>query len=205
MSIAVSLWYLLTDGPLVVAGSDVFDHGLGGAATWSAVLVSLAAGGIVGSLAIVRLLGDRRGRPLVVTSLALALGSGLPLGIALRLPVPAIAALAVVAGIAMAALNVTYATFIQLDVPGELLSRVSAIDEVGSSVLQPLGLALSGPVVAALGAGPTLVGAAVAGAVICAAAASFPAVRALRQSEVSPRPADAEPSASSHNLVEEGR
>ena len=63
----------------------------------------------------------------------------------------AIVAAAFVAGVAVDVFSVLWDTALQQHVPADSLSRVSAYDWLGSTALTPLGLALCGPLVAAVG------------------------------------------------------
>ena len=49
----------------------------------------------------------------------------------------------------------------QQEIPGEKLSRLSSYDALGSLVLMPVGLAVAGPVGAAIGFRPAFLGSAV--------------------------------------------
>ena len=76
------------------------------------------------------------------------------------------AALAVIVAASFAAgfcseiFGVLWDTTYQQEIPRELLSRVSAYDALGSWALMPIGFAVAGPVAAAVGTRPTLLGAA---------------------------------------------
>ncbi|WP_344311235.1 hypothetical protein [Fodinicola feengrottensis] len=76
--------------------------------------------------------------------------------------------------------SVLWATTLQREIPGEVLSRVSAYDGFGSLALAPLGLLVAGPIAAAAGAEPTLVGCAALVLVGTAGALLSPQVRQLR-------------------------
>ncbi|HVY96856.1 MAG TPA: MFS transporter [Solirubrobacterales bacterium] len=129
-------------GP-VVARSD-----LGGATAWGAILAATGVGALAGSLLATRL---RPTRPLLFVALADGVFA-LPLAfLAVAPPVPLIACGAVLSGAGMAlAISVWQAT-LQRHVPRESLSRVSSYDWFGSLAFYPLGLAIWGPIAAAVG------------------------------------------------------
>ena len=76
--------------------------------------------------------------------------------------------------------NTLWETTFQRRIPQESLSRVSSYDWFGSLLFNPLGLALAGPIAAAIGTSETL---AIAGCwfvVSSLALAALPSVRAVR-------------------------
>jgi MFS family permease len=129
-------------------GPVVADRDLGGAAAWGTVLAAIGAGALVGSLWAAR---AKPRRPLVV--LALTEGAvALPLAfLAAGAPVPLLALGALLSGGAMMLGNAVWETTLQRHIPDEALSRVSSYDWFGSLVFYPLGLAIWGPVAAAIG------------------------------------------------------
>jgi len=101
-------------------------------------------------------------------------------------PVAAICATAVVGTAAMNLGSSLWFTSLQEHVPRGSISRVSSYDEIGSMVFLPLGLALAGPAAAAIGAGDTLLIAAVVAALSSGAMAFLPSVRTLGRVEEQP-------------------
>jgi hypothetical protein len=97
---------------------------------------------------------------LLVATLA-TLAFPLPL-IALGFPlsIPAIAAVAFVAGCGNEIFGLLWHTTMQQEIPADKLSRVYSYDALGSVGLVPLGYALAGPVADAFGLRATLWGAA---------------------------------------------
>ena len=138
-----------------VLGPVIAKRDLGGAAAWATLGSAFGAGAILGGLLALRI---RPRRPLVVSCLAAWPIMLQPLGIALKLPVPALAAICLVAGGGIAVHLALWFTVFQQQVPEEARSRVSSYDALGSFVLFPLGSALAGPVAAAVGATTTLIG-----------------------------------------------
>lgn len=129
-------------------GPVVADRELGGAAAWGAILAAMGVGALLGSLIATQV---RPARPLLMV----ALGEGL-----LALPLAFLAATSVVAVIAFGALlsgiglmvgMSVWESTLQRHIPGEALSRVSSYDWFGSAAFYPFGLAIWGPISAAIG------------------------------------------------------
>jgi MFS family permease len=167
---------MLTLAPVTVLGPALAQRYLGGAAAWGVISASLALGAVGGQFGAGRIRPPARpGLAIavlmpVMTAEALALGLGAPLG--------AVAAAAVVTGLAMGVQTVFFATAMQASVRPGVLARVAAIDLLGSEGGQPVGYALAGPAAAAVGAHAFLTGSAVIMAVAGAAFAFLPALRA---------------------------
>jgi MFS family permease len=131
-----------------VLGPVVAQHELGGAAGWAAAVAAFGAGSLAGG---VLALHVDPPRPMLVVTLAL-LPYTIPLALlAVHAQLAPLAAAAFVAGAGLMLSNTLWETAIQRHVPPESLSRVSAYDWFGSMALQPVGLALWGPVSAAVG------------------------------------------------------
>ena len=75
--------------------------------------------------------------------------------------VPLLVVAAIVLGVSFSVLGVLWSTLLQVHVPPDLLSRVTAIDYLGSAAAGPIGTALVGTIAAAEGVRPTLIGATV--------------------------------------------
>jgi Major Facilitator Superfamily len=166
---------MLTLAPVTVLGPAIAQRYLGGAAAWGVVSASLALGSVAGQFGAARVRLPRRPALAiawlmpVMTVEALALGLGAPLA--------AVAAAAVVTGVAMGIQEVFFATAMQASVRPGVLARVAAIDLVGSEGGQPVGYALAGPLAAAVGAHALLTASA---AVMAVAGTAFAFVPALR-------------------------
>jgi predicted MFS family arabinose efflux permease len=129
-------------------GPVVADRELGGAAAWSVVLAAVGVGALAGSLLATQV---KPRRPLVFVALTDGLFA-LPLAFlaaASALPLLVCGALLSGAGM-MLGLSVWEST-LQRHIPGEALSRVSSYDWFGLLAFYPLGLAIWGPVAAAIG------------------------------------------------------
>jgi MFS family permease len=144
-AIFFSIWQVL--GPTVASES------LGGSSAWALIAALWGLGGLLGGVAA---LSVRPRYPLLVGEGFIVL-IGVPM---LLLAIPAetavIAAGALVTGTAIGLGEVLYETVSAQHVPPESLSRVLAYDWFGSLALEPVGLALVGPVAAAIGASTTL-------------------------------------------------
>jgi MFS family permease len=134
-------------------GPIVADRDLGGAAVWGTVLAAMGVGALVGSLLAARV---KPSRPLLFTALADGIFA-LPLAfLAAGPPVPLIAFGALLSGAGMALAISVWESTLQRHVPGESLSRVSSYDWFGSLAFYPLGLAVWGPIAAAIGVSVSL-------------------------------------------------
>jgi MFS family permease len=171
-----ALFNLVTWGPYLVLGPVLARAYLGGARAWGVILACYGCGAVGGGLLAV---GRRPGRPLLVATLA-TLGYPLPpLALALRLPVTAVAAAAVLAGLGSALGGALSATVEQRKIPAGSLSRVGAFNMVGAYAFGPIAFIAAGWAAAALGARAVL-GFGAAWSVLCTLAVlAFPAVRRL--------------------------
>ena len=164
-------------GCWVVLGPVVAKQELGGAGAWATVLSAWGAGASVGGLAALRY---RPRRPLlasVIVAWPLLLQL---LGLALYVPVWALAAASFASGAGIAMHLALWFTVFQREVPANAQSRVSSYDALGSFVLIPLGMAAVGPVSDAIGIQPTL-WAAFGIALACQVTIAFiPSVRRIR-------------------------
>jgi MFS family permease len=148
-TVQFTLFNLLTWGPYLVLGPVLAKQYLGGARAWGAILACYGGGAILGGLLA---LGRRPRRPLVVATLA-TLGFALPpLALALQLPVVAVAAGALLAGLGSALGGAIATTVTQQRLPADVLSRVGAFNMVGAYAFGPLAFIAAGPVAAAVGA-----------------------------------------------------
>ena len=153
-----SFWQMIVLAPYLVLGPVVADRALGGASAFAAISAAFGVGSIIGT--VVALKVEPR-RPLLWFYL-LVLPESLKLTLfALEAPVPAIAAAAAVSGIGMSFGMTMWFTAMQEHVPQRSLSRVSAYDWMGSVMMLPIGLALTGMLSESLGTGTVLIGGAV--------------------------------------------
>jgi MFS family permease len=169
-----------------VLGPAVAKDSLGGSSSWALIVALFGVGGLIGGVVA---LSIRPRRPLLVTeSLAFLL---FPLPVAL-LAIPSqtavIAVAALVSGATASLSEILYVTVTAQKIPQASLSRVMAYDWFGSLALEPLGLALVGPLSIAIGISTTLwLGAATMSACIFAALL-VPGVRRLEMDVSGPVP-----------------
>jgi len=170
-----TLYLALVYAPFQVLGPAVARSHLGGAGAWAAISAALGAGAVAGGLAGLRW---RPRRPLRVAFLVfLVSGPALLVLVGAHAPLVAIIAVALVDGAAASLFNAWWYTAQQTEVPAAELSRVSSWDYLGSLVLYPAGLAVVGPVGAAVGFSGTLYAAAAVGVVLSALVLLVPEVR----------------------------
>jgi hypothetical protein len=170
------LFNLLTWGPFLLLGPVLCRDYLGGAGAWGAVMACYGGGSVAGALLA---LGRRPRRPMVAATVA-AFGYGVPCALlALRGPLPIVAAGALAAGIGSALGGTFAAVAEQQQLPAGVLARVSAFQTVTVFAFGPLAFAAAGPVAAVLGAGTVLGFGAAWSTLSCAVVLALPAVRAV--------------------------
>jgi MFS family permease len=148
-TVQFALFNLITWGPYLVLGPVLARQYLGGPRAWGAILACYGGGAILGGLLT---LGRRPRRPLWVSTLA-TLGFALPpLALALHLPIAAVAAAALLAGLGSAVDAAIVTTVTQQRVPADALSRVGAFNLVGAFAFGPVAFIVAGPMAALVGA-----------------------------------------------------
>ena len=175
-----TLFLAFVYSPLQVLGPQVAKVSLGGPGAWAAISATLGVGAVAGGLIGLRW---RPRRPLLASFvLFLLAGPALIVLLAARAPLAAILAAALIDGSSGTLFNVFWFTALQREVPASEQSRVSSWDYLGSLALQPVGLALAGPIAAAIGVSTTLYGAAALFVLLLAAVLAVPAVRNFESS-----------------------
>jgi MFS family permease len=159
-----------------VLGPLVMTEDYNGSTTWALLVASFSAGTILGGTVALRF---RPSRPLLASCIAAVPILLQPVGIALKLPVGALVAIAIVAGIGIAIHLALWFTVFQQHVPEEARSRVSSYDALGSYVLMPLGSAVAGPIAASIGVTETLIATALIEAACFAVIIAQPSVWAI--------------------------
>lgn len=149
-----SLFHFLALPTFLVVGAALVRVSLGGASSWGLILSAFGVGSIVGTVAAVRF---HPRHPLAAGWLAMALFSPLLVALALHLPLGAIVACAAVGGASTSLFNPLWQTALQRNVPGEVLSRVSAYDWAGGFAALPAGYVVVGVLSGALGPSRLLV------------------------------------------------
>jgi MFS family permease len=131
-----------------VLGPVIAKRDLGGAAVWGTIMSAMGVGALVGALIAIR---ARPRRPLVTSLLAIA-SFAAPLALlAAGSPAALIAVGTFLAGGGMMLGISLYESTFQRRIPADVLSRVSSYDWFGSLALQPLGLAIWGPIAVGIG------------------------------------------------------
>ena len=170
-----TLFIAFVFSPLQVLGPQVALLSLGGPVAWAAISTALGVGAVLGGVLGLRW---RPRHPLRVAFVAfLIAGPALFVLLAARAPLALILAAALIDGASGTLFNVFWFTALQRDVPATELSRVSSWDYLGSLALQPIGLAASGPVAAAIGISTTLYAAGGLSLLLVLAVLAVPAVR----------------------------
>lgn len=162
------------NGSSAVLGPVVAKARLGGAAAWGSVLAAGSVGLLAGGTAMLRLLPRRM---LLWATFGIFLLPLLPLALAFPLPLPAVIGAAFLAGFGTEVFGILWDTTIQQEIPGDVLSRVSSYDALGSFALMPVGFAAAGAIAATIGTRTTFFGTA---ALIFAATAPVLLIRDVR-------------------------
>jgi MFS family permease len=171
---AFGLFQLTYFPALNVLGPIVAKDHLGGAGAWGTILAVQSVGAVLGGLIALRI---RVRRPLVWCELVVTPAGLLLAGLAVPLPLLALAAISALVGAGFAIGNTLYLTAFQRNLPEHALSRISSYDWFGSLALNPIGYALIGPIAATLGAQQTLYVAAVLNFIVCVGVVLVPSVR----------------------------
>jgi MFS family permease len=141
------LYHLFYGGAQAVLGPLVVGEGIGRSA-WGLALGALMAGFVVGALLCLRW---RPRRGLFVGTALLSLTAAFPVAMALSDHLLPILVGAFVHGVGLQVFDVQWEVSIQENIDPDKLARVYSFDLVGSFVARPVGLALTGPVAAAVG------------------------------------------------------
>jgi MFS family permease len=188
---AMGAYHVFVLPSVYVLGPVLAARELSGASSWAAIVACFGVGAIVGNLLAMRL---RLRRPVLVAAVALVVGSTQAAIIGSGVGTAGIAALELLAGIAVSLFFTLWDTNLQEQVPPESVSRVSSYDFTVSLGLMPIGMAVSGPIAAAVGLHATLVGMSAVGMLVALLWLAVPAVRRLDRGEpapaVTPVPAD---------------
>jgi MFS family permease len=178
-SVVLAAWY----GGFQVLGPAVARAHLGGAQAWGLITAFDGVGLIVGGLVALRWTPRR---PIVFAVLSGATIALSLLALAMLLPLPVICVLAFIIGVAIEALMVVWTVTMAVNIPPEMLARVSAYDALGSTMGMPVGALAAGPIAALVGVSATQYGAA-AIILVASALALIPreirAMRSVREAE----------------------
>jgi MFS family permease len=144
---------LLVFPPFFVLGAVVAKQSYGGAFSWGIVLACQGAGATIAAVLMLRF---QPRRPMLAGELAMLGWAVILVVLALRAPVPVVAAAGFVSGVGFGIFGPVWDTTMQRQLPPEVLSRASAYDWFGSMVLLPIGFVLEGAIVSLLGVSGTL-------------------------------------------------
>jgi MFS family permease len=146
-------------------------------AVYATSLAAFSLGGVIGALVAMRVRPRHPGRVAWLSGLV-----WITVPLALMFPVApwVLYAAYAVSGAAWEPFAVYWQSALQREVPQERLARVSSVDWMASFALMPLGLALTGPLVDAVGETPVLIGAAVVLVAVTAAVLRVPGVADFR-------------------------
>jgi len=177
----VVLQFLIVNAAMVggqqVLGPAIADDNFGRAA-WGLALACQTAGAVAGGVFAARWLPNRAllfGVVLTVCEAPPLLALGLAPHLAVLIPAMFLA------GVAMEQFAIAWDVSLQENVPGDKLARVYSYDMIGSMVAVPVGQLAVGPIAAAAGTGPTLVGCATLVVLVTGAALTSRQVRELRR------------------------
>jgi hypothetical protein len=177
-SASVTVANCVQAGIWTVLGPATAVHTIGPAA-WGIVLSAGAAGLFVMSAVMYRL----KPRHLLRFGYACLPFAAVPLiTLSISTNVGVLCAAAFIGGLSIDALNVAWTTSLQTHVPAQLLSRVSAIDNVGAFAAIPIGQLAVTPAAAVAGAHAVEVIGGIMFAIMALLPIALPEVRALRQS-----------------------
>jgi MFS family permease len=151
--VCASVGNLVATASFAVLGPLIAKRYLGGAPAYGAILAAQGAGFIAGGLLSLRW---RPARPLLVSTIFM-LPTALEIACFAAIRNTAvIATVAFCAGVGIETFGVNWVTALQQHIPGNVLSRVSSYDALGSFVFIPLGLVIAGPLAARFGVTETL-------------------------------------------------
>jgi MFS family permease len=176
-------WMLMVWGPYAVLGPLVAKQHLGGAGAWALISAGYGLGTVGGGLLGLRL---HPRRPLLVAIVINAAFAPLLALLALTAPALVIAAASVPAGAATSLYLVLWDTTLQEHVPAASLARVASFERMSVYAPTPIGMALAGPIAAAIGVSTTLWVSAAWMAVSTVFLLAIPSVRGLERAAPAP-------------------
>lgn len=152
-----------------------------GAKSWSLVLTFEGIGLIIGSIIGIRIKIKHPLRFLLIISFSISLYMW---SMAKPQSIWFIAFCALLWGITLDLWTTIWSTAMAREVPREALSRVSSFDAMGTMLLRPVGLAIAGPLSAAIGLSSTLYFLAIFSAILILGMLATPTMRNMQISEV---------------------
>lgn len=179
--VAFSVIVMALRGAEEVMGPVLALQEYGGAAGWAVVMGLMSVGLLLGAFVASRIHVSRPMLFGMVITLTLPLWL---VTLAFALPLPFVAAGAFLWGMAIELFQVNWFTTLQTHIPRESIARVSSYDAMGSLLLGPIGLALAGPLVAAVGLQTAFLIAAAICVVAIVPVLFAPSIRNLRANQV---------------------
>jgi hypothetical protein len=131
-----------------VLGPHVAETSLGGAGSWGLIVAAGGGGALIGGLLLGRLVGPR---PLLVANVAGGLAALQTLSLIRPEPLIVVALFSAIGSIAVVRVNQVWNSVLQLRIARDVISSVSALDDIVAFCTLPLGMFLSGLAAAALG------------------------------------------------------
>lgn len=144
-----TIFSLVILAPVAVLGPPVALKEFGGAAAWGLISSCLSLGAVGGQIIAGRTKLSARPALLIACLVPVMTGEAMALGLGAPLPVVALATAG--SGVAFGLQAVMFPTAMQSSIPADVLSRVTAIDLLGSEAGQPVGYVLAGPISQAVG------------------------------------------------------
>jgi len=175
--VGFALLNALVFAPFFVFGPTLAAESLGGSNAWSGILLAMGVGQMAGFLVA---LSWTPKRPLLVAMSVILLWTIPTLLLASLAPVILIAVGMSLAGASMALFMALWETTLQIHIPSEFRSRLSAYDLLGSYGLMPVGLPLAGYVQNSVGASVGLRVGACLVVVVIGSLIAVPSVRRIR-------------------------
>jgi predicted MFS family arabinose efflux permease len=172
------MYHVVVLPAIYVLGPVLAERELDGAQTWAIVTAGFGLGAILGNVLV---LHWKPSRPLLVAAAAFVVASCQAAIVGSGLSVWGIAGLEAIAGVAVSVGFTLWETTLQEQIPERAISRVSSYDYLVSVGLMPVGLALAGPLEAAVGLHELLALQTAIAVPIALAALAIPAVRSLRR------------------------
>ena len=172
------MYHVVVLPAIYVLGPVLAERELDGAQTWAIVTAGFGMGAILGNVLV---LHWKPSRPLLVAAAAFVVASCQAAIVGSGLSVWGIAGLEAITGVAVSVGFTLWETTLQEQIPEHAISRVSSYDYLVSVGLMPVGLALAGPLEAAVGLHELLALQTAIAVPIALAALAIPAVRSLRR------------------------
>jgi MFS family permease len=166
---AFSIIVMVAAAPYTVLGPFIVARAYGSAAVFALITAAIGVGTLCGALLALRWRPRRR---LLTGFLAATSSPALLIGLALAAPLAVVASIAVIAGAGLALFAVWWEATLAETIPPHLLSRVAALDWMGSLALLPFAYLATGALAPILGSRGTLLLAACLGLAALAAAAT---------------------------------